>query len=155
MDEVLRRLSHVPLALLLLAAGVAHLVTPQFFLPIMPPALPWPDLLVALSGVAELLAGTLLLVPATRRHGAWLAVATLVAVWPANWHHALSGGVVSPDLPLWMADPRIAWLRLPLQLPLVWWAATYLRSDAARQPSGSVLGLPVGSQPHWKLSMKA
>jgi len=89
--------------------------------------------------------------PWTRREGAWLALATLVAVWPANWHHALAGGVISPDLPAWMADPTIAWCRLPLQLPLVWYASLFVRA----QPSGSVLGLPVGSQPHWKLSMKA
>lgn len=150
---MLRRLAHLPLAALLIAAGLAHLVTPQFFLPIMPPGLPFHAELVAISGIAELLAGTMLLMPWTRREGAWLAVATLVAVWPANWHHALAGGVISPDLPAWMADPTIAWCRLPLQLPLVWYAAIFVR--AAAQPSGSVLGLPVGSQPHWKLSMKA
>jgi uncharacterized membrane protein len=143
-------MAHIPLAGLLIAAGIAHLVVPEFFLPIMPSVLPFHDELVALSGLAELLAGTMLCVPYTRREGALLAVIVLIAIWPANWHHALAGGVTSPHLPPWMADARIAWCRLPLQVPLVWWAATFMRSRglAAAQPSGSVLGLPVGSQPH-------
>jgi uncharacterized membrane protein len=124
---VLRRIAHVPLAALLIAAGLAHLVTPEFFLPIMPPMLPCHGQLVASSGMAELCAGVLLMIPSTRRHGALLAVAILVAVWPANWYHALAGGVVDPALPFWMGDARIAWCRLPLQLPLVWWALTLAR----------------------------
>jgi len=120
---------------LLIAAGVAHLVTPQFFLPLMPPSLPWHDHLVALSGLVELLAGVLLFAPSTRRHGALLAVATLIAVWPANWHHALMGGVVHPDLPPWMGDATIAWCRLPLQLPLLWWSLAIARQRTLTLPA--------------------
>ncbi|MBC8070607.1 MAG: DoxX family membrane protein [Deltaproteobacteria bacterium] len=151
-----KHVAHVPLAVLLLAAGLAHLVSPQFFLAIMPPQLPCHAQLVALSGLAELTAGVMLLVPPWRRQGALLTAAVLIAVWPANWYHAIAGGVIDPELPRWMGDARIAWCRLPLQLPLLWWALALARPWAATvQPSGSVLGAPVGLQPHAKSSRNA
>lgn len=117
----------------------------------MPPWVPWHELMVAASGVAELTAAALLLPERTRSWGGWLAFLTLLAVWPANWHHALAGGIHDPALPPEMASPVVAWIRLPLQIPLLWWAWTIAR----RQPSGSVDGSPVGSQPHWKSSTNA
>lgn len=150
----MRRFGHVPLGALFLFVGTMHFVQPRFFWPLMPPWLPWHHELVAISGVVELVVGVMLLVPAWRAWGGWLAIATLLAVWPANWHHALSGGLSHPDLPAEMASATIAWVRLPLQLPLLWWAWTFARARRS-QPSGSVLGMPVGSQPHWKSSMNA
>lgn len=124
---VWRRIEHLPLIALFGAVGVLHFARPQFFLPLMPTWLPWHPELVALSGVAELTTALALAVPAWRRWGGWLAFATLLAVWPANWHHALSGGISHPDLPPAMANTAVAWARLPLQLPLLWWAWTIAR----------------------------
>jgi len=145
----MRDLGHIPLAALMLGVGVLHFTKAEFFLPLMPPALPWHGQLVALSGAVELTCAVMLLVPAWRTWGAWLTFATLLAVWPANWHHALAGGIAHPDLPVEMANAWVAWVRLPLQLPLLWWAWTIARREQpGAQPSGSVLGMPVGSQPH-------
>ncbi|MFO0636399.1 MAG: hypothetical protein U0168_26510 [Nannocystaceae bacterium] len=127
--------AHLPLAALLLGVGTLHFTRPAFFLAIMPPWLPWHAALVWLSGVAEVLAGAMLLPAATRRHGAWLAAATMIAVWPANWHHALAGGVHDPALPPWMGDATIAWIRLPLQLPLVAFALWIARRDYGVSPA--------------------
>jgi hypothetical protein len=59
------------MALLYIGAGVLHFVVPKFYLRIMPPYLPAHHLLVALSGVAEVIVGVGLLIPATRVWAAW------------------------------------------------------------------------------------
>ena len=102
------------LALLFVAAGVWHFVRPGTYLRIMPPALPAPLLLVYVSGVAEIAGGLGLLLPATRRWAGWGLVALLVAVFPANVYMALIHEQLG--IPGW-----VAWGRLPLQLPLLWW----------------------------------
>ncbi len=92
----------------------------------MPPYLPWPGPLVAISGVAEIAGGSGLLVPRTRVLAGWGLIALLVAVFPANLHIALHGwpGV---NLPAW-----VLWARLPLQIVMVawvYWAARTSRTS--------------------------
>ena len=100
--------------LLFNVSGIVHLVNPAAFLWLMPPFLPFPVELVIISGVAELIAA--LLIVTKSRLAPYAAVAVLLAVWPANWWFAIDALSSNPDLAL------IAWLRLPLQLPLIWWA---------------------------------
>ena len=52
-------------------AGVTHFTNRDFFTAIVPPYLPWPVMLVYVSGVAEIVLGLMLLVPATTRIAAW------------------------------------------------------------------------------------
>ncbi len=98
-------------------AGTTHFVSPAFFLAIVPPALPHPDLLVAVSGAAEIAGGVGLLWPPVRRIAAIGLIVLLVAVFPANiqmlqsWRAGGGGG--------WYA--AALWLRLPLQPVLIWW----------------------------------
>ena len=87
----------------------------------MPPALPAPLLLVYVSGVAEIAGGLGLLLPATRRWAGWGLVALLVAVFPANVYMAL----IHEQLGI---SGWVAWGRLPLQLPLLWWVWRAARS---------------------------
>jgi uncharacterized membrane protein len=110
-------------------AGVNHFRAPEFYLPIIPPYLPWHAELVFLSGVAEVMIGVGLLIPRTRVLAAWGAIALLVAVYPANIHMALA------DVPVG-DPPRSAgvfrWVRLPLQFVLMAWAWWHAR----RKPAG-------------------
>lgn len=106
------------LALLFIIAGVNHFRNPEPYLGVMPPLLPYPRELVWISGVFEVLGGIGVLVPTTRKLAAWGLVALLIAVFPANIYGALHGmRLGDTDVPQWML-----WLRLPLQLPLIWWA---------------------------------
>jgi uncharacterized membrane protein len=100
-------------------AGINHFVHAANYERIMPLWLPYPLSLVYISGACEIVFGLLLIPPATRRIAAWLIIALLVAVFPANiqmmlnyWHRH--------DPQLW-----ITILRLPLQIVLVWWAYGY------------------------------
>jgi uncharacterized membrane protein len=71
-------------ALVFIAAGTMHFVAPSAYVKIMPPALPAKELLVAISGAAEIAGGIGLLVPALRFSAAMGLIALLVAVFPAN-----------------------------------------------------------------------
>ncbi len=64
--------------------------------------------------------------------GAWLSMGLLVVVFPANVKMALDGGIEGYGFPL--GSPVVAWLRLPLQIPLVVWAWRV----ASRSPMPSV-----------------
>ncbi|MEX2208866.1 MAG: DoxX family protein [Myxococcota bacterium] len=105
-------------------AGIQHFRVPHFYLPMMPPYLPWHAELVLLSGVAELLCGIGVLIPATRKYAAWATIALLVAVFPANIHVAFN------NVPVFGATEGAGpagFIRLPFQLVLIAWAWWYTR----------------------------
>ncbi|WP_225754727.1 DoxX family protein [Actinotalea sp. Marseille-Q4924] len=111
----------VGLAALLGAAGALHLVRPRPFEHLIPRRLGSPRAWVLGSGVAELACAGALAHPATRRQGGWAAAALLVAVFPGNVTMAVRSGRGS------RAYRVVAWARLPLQVPLVLWAARVAR----------------------------
>ena len=119
-----RAVSLGALAVLFVGAGVMHFVRPRGFVEIVPPALPQPEALVAISGVAEILGGLGLLFRRTRRAAAWGLLALLVAVFPANAYMAVAAERFAHLAPAWAL-----WARLPLQpLLMLWVWATALRA---------------------------
>jgi uncharacterized membrane protein len=113
----------------MVAAGMLHFAIPRSYARIVPRALGHARSLVAVTGVAELVAGALLAVPRTRRAGAWLTFGLLVGVWPANVQMALDGGIAGAAFPL--SSAAVAWARVPLQVPLMVWAWRQTRPDRA------------------------
>lgn len=97
-----------------LLSGSLHLINPSGFLFLMPEWAPEPILLIVLSGVAELIAAFGLLM--RLKWAPVFTVLVLLGVWPANWWFAIDALSTNPDIAL------AAWLRLPLQIPLIWWA---------------------------------
>ncbi len=120
-------MSRLTLAAFMLGAGTLHFVIPSAYARIVPRVLGPGNArtLVLVSGAVELTAGVLLIIPRTRRLGACMAAALLVAVFPANVQMALDGGIPGEGFPL--GSPVVAWLRVPLQGPLVWWALVHAR----------------------------
>jgi uncharacterized membrane protein len=116
------------MGLLYVLAGMLHFTATPFYTQIMPPYLPWHVELVWISGVAEILLGILVIVPATRIMAAWGIVLLLIAVFPANLHAAMND-VQLTYRPAWMSQPTPAqaWGRLPLQLVFIAWAWWYTR----------------------------
>ncbi len=112
------------MGVLYVLAGVGHFVVTRAYVRIMPNYLPAHRELVLLSGAAEIAGGLGLLVPSTRRAAAWGIVLLLIAVFPANLWMAEHPDRFS-SIPLW-----VLWIRLPLQLPLIWWAWQYTRPQA-------------------------
>jgi uncharacterized membrane protein len=126
-------------ALALVAMGVLHFAVPRPFDAIMPRVLPagWRRPLTYLSGVAEIACGVLMAVPRTRAVGGRLTALLLLAVWPANIDAALRGGYP------WggpAGSEVAAWVRVPLQLPMIWLALRIARradARAAGRPGGT------------------
>jgi uncharacterized membrane protein len=85
-----RKIGRVTLAAIFGAAGIIHLARPAPFIAITPDWVPDPPLVIAATGVAELLGTVGLLQPFSpglrRWAGGGLALYAL-CVWPANVHH--------------------------------------------------------------------
>lgn len=116
--------SRLALAGLMVGTGSLHFVVPRAYDRLIPRVLGQPRPWTLASGVAEIAAGALLGVPRTRRVGAWAVAAVLVGVFPANVDAAVRGGMPARG---WLGSATAAWLRLPLQVPLVWWALRHRR----------------------------
>jgi uncharacterized membrane protein len=100
-------------------AGINHFVHTAYYEQIMPPWLPFSLPFVYISGICEIVFGLSLIPSVTRRVGAWLIIALLIAVFPANIQMTLNY-LHRHDPQLW-----ITILRLPIQILLVWWAYRY------------------------------
>ena len=119
----LRSASPYLLAGLLTVTGSLHFAFPKPYAEIVPPQLPSPYGLVYASGVAELACGAGLALPRTRRAAGWATAALLLLVFPANVQMALDAGGRS-DVYRWGT-----YARMPLQVPLILWAAHVARAD--------------------------
>ncbi|MEO5627110.1 MAG: hypothetical protein ABIQ70_13970 [Dokdonella sp.] len=109
--------------------GIAHFAWTDVEMRIVPPYIPWPRAAVLVSGVLELLGAVGLLWHRTRRvAGIGLMLLTL-AVTPCHVYMLQQPQLF--DVPMWAL-----WLRLPVQVGLIWviWAA--IKSDVAHPPPG-------------------
>lgn len=99
----------------LLFMGILHVIVPGPFLKIIPRQLGAPRAWNLLAAGAEITAGALLLAEddEKRRIGAWVALATIIGVYPANIDMAIRAG--APTNPKAIG----AWLRLPMQFPMI------------------------------------
>ena len=96
-------------------SGFAHLFAAEMFLPLMPPVFPEPLNWIYVSGAMELIAALLLALKI--QGGPTLAFITLLAVWPGNWWMAIEA-TADRDI----AEIIFTYLRLPLQIPLFYFA---------------------------------
>lgn len=84
-------------AALFLVGGILHFAMPKPYLRFLPPMLPTPDLLFAVSGGAEIRGGIGLLIPRLRRLAGHGLALLLLAVFPSNVYmsvaHIPSSGV--------------------------------------------------------------
>lgn len=113
------------MAIMLLVTGAGHFIVPAPVDALVPTFLPGePRLWTYLSGAAELVIALLLLAPlgkkfagrSLRLWGAYFAFALFVAVFPANINMAVQWS--SRQMP----EPLLAYIRLPLQFGLFYWA---------------------------------
>lgn len=101
-------------ALILIVAGINHFVRPMMYAPFIPDFLP----LVPVNyftGVVEAGLGIGLLLPATRRLAAMGTILLMIFFLPFHLVDLLR------DDPA-IGSKLIAWIRLPLQFVLIYWA---------------------------------
>ena len=113
------------MAIMLLITGAGHFIVPGSLDQIVPTFLPGdPRIWTYLSGVAEIVIALALLAPLAKKiagksirlWGAHSAFLLFMAVFPANINMAIQWS--SRDMP----EPLLAYIRLPLQLGLFYWA---------------------------------
>jgi len=107
------------MAFLYIIAGINHFRKPGMYIRIIPPFFKNPKLINTLSGIAEMLLGILLMFPFSKRFAAWGIIALLIAIFPANLF-MFQDKKASFGLPKW-----ILFVRLPLQIVLIYWAYQY------------------------------
>ena len=96
-------------------SGVIHLAHPATFTALVPHVLPRPTELVYASGVAELICAVGLW--RRDRWAGFAAAVLLVVIWPANLQ-----GAVTAQRGQDLTTTVLTWIRLPLQIPLIWFA---------------------------------
>ena len=106
-----------------LAAGANHFRVPAFYVQIIPPYFPHPEMLNVIAGCCEITFAILLIFTKTREFAAWGIVFMLIAFIPVHLQmvldspYKLGGSIVSPI---------ILWIRLIILQPLlIWWAWWY------------------------------
>ena len=103
--------TRVGLAVMFIFTGVAHFTgTRGDLVRMVPPRLPNPELLVTLTGIAELAGAIGLLIPASAPLAAYALIVLLIAMFPANLYASRIGHRIAGR-----PHTRLA-LRLPLQL---------------------------------------
>lgn len=109
------------ISLFFLAGGIGHFALSSFFIAIVPDYVPLPALMVAISGVCELVGAVGILVPHMRRAAGIGLLLLIVAVFPANVYMAQHPAQFDTF------DPWLLYARLPLQLLLLAWVAYAMR----------------------------
>jgi len=103
------------------AGGAAlHFRATDALVSITPAWVPYPREVVYATGIIEVFGVVMLVFPQTRKAGGILLALYALAVWPANFKHALEG-IVLPPIPdtWWYHAPRLA-----LQ-PVIAWLCLY------------------------------
>lgn len=117
--------------------GLGHFVQTESMAQMLPPWIPFPLLLVHVTGVIELLLAAMILVRQWRRLTGILLILILFLLLPVNIYAALNRiGMGGHE---W--GPIYLLIRVPLQLILIgwiWWFAVRRSPDAAKWPERSV-----------------
>lgn len=104
------------MSLLYLFAGINHFLQPLFYLKLMPYYFPIPLVLVYISGVCEIVFGSMLLFQKTRKTATQLIIVMLLAFLQVHIQMLLDnldkGGILL----------LISIIRLPLQFVLIYWS---------------------------------
>ena len=109
----IKTISIIIMSLFYIGVGTNHIINPNWFVRIIPPILPFKIAIVYISGIFEIILGSLLIFPKTRFIAGWGLIILLLAVYPANIYVALTNGEAMDITPL------IAWGRLPFQFVLI------------------------------------
>jgi uncharacterized membrane protein len=112
--EIIQTSLRILAAVFFVVAGTFHFLKPELYRQIIPPAFPAPQLLVIVSGIAEIAGGIGLLIRSLRRWAGWGLVALLIAVFPANFYMA-----EHPER--FHISRWLLWGRLPLQGVFLLW----------------------------------
>ena len=84
MRETLKNITVYSLSLFYIGVGIKHFTNIDFFLIIVPPYIPYPELMVYISGLFEIVLGVMLIPRETCKYGSLGLLVLLIAVFPTN-----------------------------------------------------------------------
>ena len=99
-----------------ISGGINHFYNANWFLKIMPPYIPYHLELIYISGIFEILLGSLLLFSRTRKYASYGLILLLIAVFPSNIYLAFNE---EPQKLINISSLMASWIRLPLQFVLI------------------------------------
>jgi len=131
---MLRKVSLSVLVFTYLFAGIAHFTRFEYYRKIIPTFLPYPDLLVHVSGSLFIALAVLLAISLTRKGACYGILLIWSVALPVNVYVLLQGGAGIP-LPYWQLAAMI-----PFHLALMVWAWWHLRQEVAVGGRQSTVG---------------
>ena len=113
-------LSKYSCILFYLSAGMNHILSPDFYIGLIPNYLPYPYVINILSGLLEMSLAFFILFPKSLKIGAWGIIILLIFFIPSHIYFIQLGSCVPNGL---CVNPIIGWLRLIIVHPLlIFWA---------------------------------
>lgn len=119
--SVCRQRMAAALSIFYAVAGILHLTLPQPFLAITPASVPYPETIIILTGLCEIVGAIGLRVQRLKRLAAVALAVYAFCVFPANIKHA-SDSLGAGDPTFWQWAYHL--VRLPLQ-PVIAWTALF------------------------------
>lgn len=105
-------------------AGINHFIHPDFYLPLIPKYLSYPEFINYTSGLAEVVLSIGLLFTNTRKITTYLIIGLLIAFIPSHVYFITTGNCIPDGL---CVSSWVAWLRLLVIHPLLMWWVWYVR----------------------------
>lgn len=116
---MLRTIGRIVLGIFLIGAGIGHFTDANAFLAQVPPWMPAPEAVVAISGVIELVLGAALIATPSRYrvYVGWIVATFFVAIFPGNISQFVTGTAA-----FGLDSDAARFIRLLFQPVLVIWA---------------------------------
>ncbi len=111
-------IARLTIAPVFILVGLVHLIRFRLFIPLMPHAIPYPIVVVLLTGLAEISGAIGLFLPRTRALAGVMLALYAVCVYPVNINHAVHDLSTGTGLgwayhyPRLFAQPFICWWAL-------------------------------------------
>ena len=121
MKRAIKMFFKILLGAFFIFGGINHFLRPDFYNSLMPDYIPAHAFMVQLSGVTEIIAGIMLLIPRTSRWGAWFIIAHLVVFFTVHFWMIQHAEDRYSDVPLWGL-----WLRIVIQVLFIVWASWFV-----------------------------
>ncbi|MDT3404350.1 DoxX family protein [Mucilaginibacter terrae] len=109
------------LCVMLLFTSIAHFIYAKGMAMMLPPFVPFKHAVVYLTGVLEVGFAIAFMFPPYRIYTAWLLIAFLILVLPANIYASVKQ-VNYSNATYTGNGLSYLWFRMPMQLLLIWWA---------------------------------
>ncbi len=114
------KFSLTTMVIFFIAGGANHFINPEFYLPLIPPYIPFAKTIINfISGFTEILLGIGLIFNTTRKTASYFTILMLLAFIPAHIYFIKMGSCLGDDL---CVSEWIGWLRLLIIHPfLLYW----------------------------------